>query len=114
LIIGGLVLLYFSTHYLTFVGGVALLALSSALRKPLLHVVIGRIAHHHEISAVTALFYFLQNLGIVSAIFLSTVFPSTRTYLIAIGVSLAIFIIVLPTIMSLTDKTTISSFSENK
>lgn len=74
--------------------GIFLLAIAYAIFRPISFALIGDIATERNLVSLTALFWMAQNIGILSALFISDAIPATLSYLFAVlilFISLIIF-----------------------
>ena len=98
LVIIGLISLYFSNISIFLIAGVILLALNISLMRPISYALVGDVSTKNNLEFLTALFWMVQNVGVVSALFLSQIFQAEiRTlYLISILVMVISLMILLP------------------
>lgn len=76
--------------------GIILLALNSAILKPLTFALVGDVSAKQNLEFLTALFWMVQSIGVVSALLISSQFSIKIIYLISISAAIISFIIVLP------------------
>lgn len=100
----GLTFLYLSQGAVLLVLGVVLLALNYSIIRPATMALVGDVATQSNLEFLTALFWMVQNVGVVLALLVSGLFLTKTIYLIsifAIGISL---IIILPLLRLKTEK----------
>lgn len=81
----GLTSLYFSQYSILLVVAIVLLALSYAIFRPMSFALVGDISIERNLIPLTALFWMAQNIGILSALFISSVIQTRGIYLISIA-----------------------------
>jgi MFS family permease len=86
----------FSEKLVWFLLGIILLALNSAILKPLTLALVGDVSAKQNLEFLTALFWMVQGIGVVLALLISSQFPIKIIYLISISAAIISFIIVLP------------------
>ena len=98
LLIISLVFLSFSSNVLFLILGIILLALNWTITKPITSALIGDVTTENNLEFLTALFLMIQNIGVVSALFLSQIFKLEviTLYLISIFIVVVSLIILLP------------------
>lgn len=98
LVIIGLISLYFSSAATLLILGIILLALNISLMRPVSYALVGDVSTKNNLEFLTALFWMIQNIGVVGALFLSQIFTSEVKiiYLISILVIVISLLILLP------------------
>jgi len=106
LLTAGLISLSLSSQALFLVLGILLLALNWAIIKPITMALVGDVATKTNLEFLTALFWMVQNIGVVSALILSQVFELevTTLYLVSAFVVILSFVILLPLIRMDTER----------
>ena len=94
----GLISLTISSNALFLVLGIVALALNWAVARPILYALVGDIATTSNLETISALFWTIQNMGILSALVISQFFKSEARiiYLISIFIAVISFWILLP------------------
>ena len=92
----GLGLLYFAEGPFLLVAGIILLALNHANMRPLSYAMLGDVSTKNNLEFLAALFWIVQNIGLVSALIISRMIPTKTVYMIFIAVTTASLIILLP------------------
>ena len=92
----GLVLLYINDNVILLVLGVVFLALSSAIVKTINSPLIGDFTTNKNIGFLTALFFAVQHIGVVTSLILAKSMQNDIVYLISIFVIIASFIMIYP------------------
>jgi len=94
----GLISLTISSNALFLVLGIVALALNWAVARPILYALVGDIATTSNLETIGALFWTIQNMGILSALVISQFFKSEARiiYLISIFIAVISFWILLP------------------
>jgi len=94
----GLISLTISSNALFLVLGIVALALNWAVARPILYALVGDIATTSNLETISALFWTIQNMGILSALVISQLFKSEARiiYLISILIAVISFWILLP------------------
>jgi len=100
LVIIGLISLYFSSLAIFLILGIILLALNISLMRPVSYALVGDVSTKTNLEFLTALFWMIQNVGIVGALILSQIFVAEVKiiYLISlfvIAISLIILLLLL-------------------
>jgi len=97
-IIISLIFLYFSASPIFLLSGIILIAFNSAILRPTSFALIGDITTKKNLEFVMALFWIFQNLGIVSALFISKIFivETKIIYLLSILVTVISLLILIP------------------
>lgn len=88
----GLLSLYFQSA-LTLILGIILIALAYAIFKPMSFALVGDVAADENLVSLTALLWMAQNIGVLSALFVSMQMQTKAVYLVGLavlGVSLVI------------------------
>lgn len=98
LLMAGLFFLYFSEKSIFLISGVFLLALNWTIARPILYALVGDVSNKSNLEFLTSFFWMVQNVGVVSALFVSQIFKTEiqTIYLISIFVTIASLIILLP------------------
>ena len=96
----GLISMYFSHNPLLLVGGVFLLATNRAVIAPITSALIGDISTEKNLEAQTALLWMAQNIGVISALILSSIVQTKLIYLISISAVLISLVILFPVLKS--------------
>lgn len=98
LIVLSLISLLFSKSISFLVLGIILIALTWTIMIPIISAFVGDIATETNLEFLVALFWMIQNIGVVSALFLSQIFKIeiTTLYLISIFIVIFSFMILLP------------------
>lgn len=106
LLITGVISLYFSSQPIFLISGIFLLALNWAIILPSTYALAGDVSTGHNLEYLIALFWMIQNMGIVSALILSQIFKSEiiTLYLISFIVIICSFIIVYPLLRQTTER----------
>lgn len=97
----GLVSLYIAvaqTAAILLISGVFLLALAYAIYRPISFAFVGDVATEENLVSLTAFFWMAQNIGVLSALLISSRIPTETSYLAAAFVVLASLAIFLPTL----------------
>ncbi len=76
--------------------GIVLLALNSAILKPVTLALVGDVSTKENMEFLTALFWMVQSIGVVLALLISSQFSINRVYLVSIAAIIISFLIVLP------------------
>ena len=92
----GLGSLYIAHNPIFLISGIILLAANLSIVGPLTAALIGDITTKKNLEYITALFWTVQNLGVVSALVISIFIQTKIVYLISIGVLVIIFAILFP------------------
>ncbi|PIR02384.1 MAG: hypothetical protein CO031_01485 [Candidatus Nealsonbacteria bacterium CG_4_9_14_0_2_um_filter_37_38] len=97
-VIIGLISLYFSNISIFLISGIILLALNISLMRPISYALVGDVSTKNNLEFLTALFWMVQGVGVVSALFLSQVLQTQvkTLYLISILVMVISLMILLP------------------
>ena len=97
-VIIGLISLYFSNISIFLISGIILLALNISLMRPISYALVGDVSTKNNLEFLTALFWMVQGVGVVSALFLSQVLQTQvkTLYLISILVMIISLMILLP------------------
>ncbi|MCX6764786.1 MAG: MFS transporter [Candidatus Nealsonbacteria bacterium] len=98
LIIVGLFSFIFSNHGFFLILGIILLAINSAIMRPVTAAFIGDISNSKNLEFITALFWMVQTIGVITALLISQLFiyEIKTIYLISIFVILISLVIILP------------------
>jgi len=98
IIIISLSILYFSNSAFFLILGIILIALNSAILRPLSFSLVGDFTTKQNLEFVLALFWIFQNLGIVTALIISGIFiiQIKTIYLLSIFITIVSFLIVFP------------------
>lgn len=96
----GLTSLYFSQYSILLVVAIVLLALSYAIFRPMSFALVGDVSAERNLIPLTALFWMAQNIGILSALLISSEIQTRAVYLISIFV-ISVSSIVLFTLLKL-------------
>jgi len=94
LLVGLLSIASEKSYWLVF--GVVLLALNSAILRPVIAALVGDVSTKENLEFLTALFWMVQGIGVVFAILISSQFSIKMIYLISLAVIITSFLIVLP------------------
>lgn len=81
----GLTSLYFSQYSIPLILAIILLALSYAIFRPMSFALVGDVSVERNLVPLTALFWMAQNIGILSALLISSVIQTRIIYLISIA-----------------------------
>ncbi len=92
----GLTSLYFSQYSILLVIAIVLLALSYAIFRPMSFALVGDVSVERDLVPLTALFWMAQNVGILSALLISSEIQTRVIYLISIAVIFASLFVLLP------------------
>ncbi len=92
----GLTSLYFSQYSIPLVIAIVLLALSYAIFRPMSFALVGDVSVERNLVPLTALFWMAQNVGILSALLISSEIQTRVIYLISIAVISASSLILFP------------------
>ena len=98
LLIISLIFLCFSSQAIFLILGIALLALNRTIMRPITFALVGDVTTEDNLEFLTALFWMVQNIGVVSALLLSQIFKLEviNLYLISILIIISSLIILLP------------------
>ncbi len=90
----GLISLYFAQGPILLIFGIVLLALNYAIIRPATMALVGDVATKSNLEFLTALFWMVQNIGVVSALIISSLLFTKTIYLISIlAIGLSLFIL---------------------
>lgn len=92
----GLVFLFYSNYVFALVIGIFFLALNSAIIKPILYALVGDVSTKENMEFITALFWMVQNAGVVSALVISSLVKTEGIFIGSILVVIISFMILLP------------------
>lgn len=92
----GLTSLYFSQYSIPLVVAIVLLALSYAIFRPMSFALVGDVSVERNLIPLTALFWMAQNIGILSALVISSEIQTKVMYLISIAVISASLLVLFP------------------
>lgn len=92
----GLTALYFSQFSILLVVAIVLLALSYAIFRPMSFALVGDVSVETNLIPLTALFWMAQNIGILSALLISSEIQTRIIYLISIAVIGASSLVLFP------------------
>ena len=92
----GLLSLYFSEQSSLLIIGIILLALTWTILKPITYALVGDVSTQSNVEFLAALFWMVQNIGVVSALLISGIFLTKIIYLISIIVIISSLMILLP------------------
>ena len=106
LLIISLIFLCFSSQAIFLILGIALLALNRTIMRPITFALVGDVTTEDNLEFLTALFWMVQNIGVVCALLLSQIFKLEviTLYLISILIIIGSFIILLPLLRLDTEK----------
>ncbi|MCK5040459.1 MAG: MFS transporter [Candidatus Aenigmarchaeota archaeon] len=98
LLLIGLVFLSLSSKTIFLISGIVLLALNWAIIKPITYALVGDVTTEYNLEFLTALFWMVQSMGVLSALLLSQIFKLeiVTLYLISILIVICSLIILLP------------------
>ena len=98
LLIISLIFLFFSSQAIFLILGIVLLALNWTITKPITFALVGDVTTEDNLEFLTALFWMVQNIGVLSALLLSQIFKLEiiNLYLISIIIVFISLIILLP------------------
>ena len=96
----GVILLYFSHQAFTLISGIVLIALFFSMMYPLTLALAGDVATKSNLEYLTAFFWMIRNVGIVSALVLSTFIQTKIIYIISVAVLGATIVILTPLIVN--------------
>ena len=85
-----------SQNYTLLLLGIVLLALNSAIIKPITLALIGDVSTKENLEFLTAFLFMIQNIGVILALLLSSQLSIKMIYPISIAVTIISFLIVLP------------------
>ena len=92
----GLVALYFSHDALPLIVGVILVALYFSIVSPMTLALVGDVSTKKNLEYLTSFFWMVQNVGVVSALILSTFIQTRAVYLVSIATLSLCLLIVFP------------------
>ena len=92
----GLGCLYASQAPISIVGGITLFAIGYSSFLPITLALIGDVSNEKNLNFLTALFWMIQNLGVVSSLILASFIHSSIVYAVSIAILLIVFLIVMP------------------
>lgn len=92
----GLTSLLISLNALFLILGVVLLAIGYAIFRPISFALVGDVSTNKTLVSLTALFWMAQNIGILSALLISSQIQTQTIYLLSILVVVICFVILLP------------------
>ena len=92
----GLVSLYFSHDALPLIVGVILVALYFSIVSPMTLALVGDVSTKKNLEYLTSFFWMVQNVGVVSALILSTFIQTRAVYLVSIATLSLCLLIVFP------------------
>ncbi|HYT44588.1 MAG TPA: MFS transporter, partial [Methylomirabilota bacterium] len=92
----GLVSLYFSHDVFSLIVGVILVALYFSIASPIKLALVGDVSTKENLEYLTSFFWMIQNVGVVSALILSTFIQTKIIYLISIATLSLCLLIVFP------------------
>lgn len=91
----GLFLLYFQSA-LTLISGIILVAFAYAIFKPMSFALVGDVAGKENLVSLTAFLWMAQNIGVLSALFVSMQMQTKAVYLVGLAVLAVSLLIQLP------------------
>jgi MFS family permease len=92
----GLGSLYFTGGPFLLILGIFLLALNNAITRTMTYALIGDVTTKNNIEFLTALFWMITNVGVVSALVISRVIQTKMIYIISIATMIFSLMIILP------------------
>jgi len=106
LLIFGLIFLSFSSNSIFLILGIILLSLNWTITKPITFALVGDVSTENNLEFLTALFWMVQNTGVLIALILSQIFKieTFALYLVSITITFISLIILLPLLELGTEK----------
>ncbi len=95
LCIAGLVLLYFSGKVML-IAGIVLLAVNYSIVRPMTFALVGDVTTKKNVEFLTALFWMVQNIGVIFALIISTIVDAKIVYLISVAVMIVSLAVLIP------------------
>jgi len=92
----GLVALYFYHNVILLIVGVLLVALYYSIVRPMTLALVGDVSTKENLEYLTSFFWMIQNVGVVSALILSTFIQTKAVYLVSIATLSLCLLIVFP------------------
>lgn len=106
LLMSGLIFLSFSSNYICLILGIILLSLNWTITKPITFALVGDVSTEDNLEFLTALFWMIQNTGVLIALLLSQIFKleTFTLYLISTAIALISLVILFPLLRLGTEK----------
>jgi MFS family permease len=98
--LAGLALLYLFSSGISLVIGIFLLALNNAIMNPAITALVGDVTNKKNLEFVSSLFWVMKNIGVVSALLLSSILSSNIVYLISMIVAMVSILVASPLFIS--------------